>query len=87
MVIALTWINEGDIMRFVSWVLGLIMLVTIAGTLGCVYAVIFFAWLSATPLSTQQLQRVRYDYVIWLIGAVIGCVLSITSVVVFLRNR
>jgi hypothetical protein len=34
------------------------------------YAYIYFAWLSATPLSESQLKRVQYDGAVWL--AVLG---------------
>lgn len=30
------------------------------------YAYVYFAWLSATPLSESQLKRVQYDGMFWL---------------------
>ena len=35
------------------------------GVLFCLYATLYFAWLTATPLTGAQLHRAQYDCYIW----------------------
>jgi hypothetical protein len=44
------------------------ILCTVCGLLAAyaAYAYVYFAWLSATPLSESQLKRVQYDAKVWL---------------------
>jgi hypothetical protein len=38
------------------------------------YAFLYFAWLTATPLSESQLKRAQYDAMVWLVVLVISLV-------------
>lgn len=51
------------------------------------YAVAFWAWVSATPLSPAQRSRVEYNYYVWLLLAGVGIVSTVTSAVIADRKR
>lgn len=41
------------------------------------YAVVFFGWLSATPLSDAQAKRTKYNHDIWLGIAIVAAILAV----------
>ncbi len=45
-----------------SW---LALALALLAALFCLYATLYFAWLSATPLTEAQLHRVQYDCYVW----------------------
>jgi hypothetical protein len=51
------------------WI-SLFVLILISGY--AIYATLFFAWLTATPLSSKQLSRAQYDCYFWAVIFVIS---------------
>ena len=49
------------------------------------YAYVYFAWLSATPLTESQLKRVQYDATVWL--AVLGFSIVVAPLLGWWRLR
>ena len=51
------------------------------------YSSLYFAWLTATPLSTGQLARAQYDCYFWFALFVLALLLSIFVIVRMVRLR
>lgn len=61
-----------------------VLLVLVAYAL---YSYVFFAWLTATPLTAEQLKRAQYDGEVWLIVAGVGFVGIIALAIWRIRLR
>ena len=57
----------------------LVLLVSAAASVLSAYSVLYFGWVSATPLTSEQLERVQRDYIVWL--AVLICSVLATAVI------
>jgi TRAP-type C4-dicarboxylate transport system permease small subunit len=63
----------------------LLALILVSGF--ALYSSLYFAWLTATPLSAGQLARAQYDCYFWFALFVVAILLSIFVVVRIIRLR
>jgi hypothetical protein len=62
------------------------VLATLASLFSC-YSVMFWGWVAATPLTPQQLDRVRYNHDAWLAIGVVSAVVVIAAVLALVWHR
>ena len=63
---------------------------TCAMSLFAAYSFAFFVWVSATPLSEDQLRRVKYDQLIWLVlllAFALSSVFLLINAILFAKRR
>ena len=68
----------------------MVVAVAVLGTLSALfscYSVLFWGWVAATPLTAEQLNRVRYNHNFWLAIGVASAAVVIASVVALVRRR
>ena|ERR1700722_10287986 len=61
--------------------------IAVCAFLGCMYAFLFFAWLTATPLTPQQIARAQYDANVWLVLAGLSVAAGVIDLIVLFRPR
>jgi hypothetical protein len=82
--VAQLW-SLGGIVRMTKYKLSLLALILASGF--ALYSFLYFAWLTATPLSAGQLARAQYDCYCWFAFFVVGVLLSIFLVLRMIRLR
>jgi hypothetical protein len=69
-------------MRAIAWIA---FALSASAILFCSYSFLYFAWLTATPLASAQLVRVRYSADVWPALAGLSVVATIVSLVLAIR--
>ena len=62
------------------------VLATLASLFSC-YSVMFWGWVAATPLTPEQLDRVRYNHNFWLAIGVASAVVVVAAVLALVWRR
>ena len=65
----------------------LIFVLAVLSTLFCGYALVFWAWVTATPLTPAQLARAQYNAYVWFGLAALSFATAVASLVWGLRRR
>lgn len=69
-------------MRAIAWIIFVLAAVAV---LFCGYAFLFWAWVTATPLTAGQLARTEYNANVWLGSTALSLVVAIVALVWAIR--
>jgi hypothetical protein len=68
--------------RAIAWTM---FVLSVLAIFFCVYSFLFFAWLTATPLTPAQLARAQWDAYVWLALAGVSLVAAIIALIFAIR--
>jgi hypothetical protein len=71
-------------MRVIAWI---IFVLTVLSILFCGYAFLFWAWVTATPLTPAQLARAQYNAHVWLGLAAVSLIAAVIVLIWIIRLR
>lgn len=69
-------------MRAIAWI---IFVLSVLAILFCAYAFLFWAWVTATPLTPAQLSRAQYNAYVWFGLAALSLVAAVVALVWAIR--